>query len=53
MKRLLSCRGKDAYCILGLRADCSDEEIRRYYKRQAVLVHPDKNTAYGAEEVRT
>lgn len=50
MKRLLGCRGQDAYSILGLRADCSEEDIRRYYKRQAVLVHPDKNTAYGAEE---
>jgi len=34
------------YCeicsILGLRKDCSDEDIRKYYRRQAVLVHPDK-----------
>ncbi|VDM43305.1 unnamed protein product [Toxocara canis] len=42
MERLLCCRGKDAYVVLGLRADCQDEDIRRYYKRQAVLVHPDK-----------
>ena len=29
---------------------CTDEDIRRYYKRQAVLVHPDKNRQPGAEE---
>lgn len=36
--------------ILGVRSDSSDETIRRYYKRQAVLVHPDKNLIVGAEE---
>lgn len=35
---------------LGVKRDCPDEEIRRYYKRQAVLVHPDKNRQRGAEE---
>uniref|UniRef100_A0A914WZM4 J domain-containing protein n=1 Tax=Plectus sambesii TaxID=2011161 RepID=A0A914WZM4_9BILA len=50
MQRLLKCRGQDAYSILGLRADCSDDDIKRYYKRQAVLVHPDKNQSYGADE---
>lgn len=38
------------HCLLGVRRDSSDEEIRRYYKRQAVLVHPDKNRQRGAEE---
>lgn len=42
MRRLLTCQGKDAYSILGLRFDASEEEIKRYYRRQAVLVHPDK-----------
>ncbi|GFO05063.1 Dnaj-like protein subfamily c member 14 [Plakobranchus ocellatus] len=50
MKRLLACRGKDPYSILGLRADSSDEEIKKYYRKQAVLVHPDKNQEPGAEE---
>lgn len=50
MKRLLACKGKDPYSILGLTADCSDEDIRRYYRRQAFLVHPDKNQQPGAEE---
>ena len=30
------------FSILGLKASATDEDIRRYYKRQAVLVHPDK-----------
>lgn len=90
MHRLLACKGRDPYSILGnrilrnvfsrvygfrrfsngtviddrwivhrcffflvcagVRRDCADEEIRRYYKRQAVLVHPDKNRQRGAEE---
>jgi len=36
--------------ILGVRSNSSEETIRRYYKRQAVLVHPDKNLIPGAEE---
>jgi DnaJ family protein C protein 14 len=35
---------------LGIRSDSSDETIRRYYKKQAVQVHPDKNVVIGAEE---
>ncbi|CAB3374143.1 Hypothetical predicted protein [Cloeon dipterum] len=50
MKRLLSCRGKDPYSILGVAPTCTDDDIKRYYKRQAFLVHPDKNSQPGAEE---
>ncbi|XP_013420781.1 uncharacterized protein LOC106181068 [Lingula anatina] len=50
MKRLLACKGKDPYSILGLRSDVSDDEVKKYYKRQAILVHPDKNKQLGAEE---
>lgn len=50
MQRLLSCRGKDPYSILGLKADSTDEDIKKYYKKQAILVHPDKNSQTGAEE---
>lgn len=50
MKRLLACKGKDPYSILGVTPGCIDEDIKKYYKRQAVLVHPDKNQQPGAEE---
>ncbi|XP_069999250.1 dnaJ homolog dnj-5 isoform X1 [Penaeus vannamei] len=50
MKRLLACKGKDPYNILGVTQDCTDEDIKKYYKRQAFLVHPDKNKQPGAEE---
>jgi DnaJ family protein C protein 14 len=35
---------------LGLTVDSSDDDIKKYYKKQAVLVHPDKNNQSGAEE---
>ncbi|XP_065222879.1 dnaJ homolog dnj-5 [Planococcus citri] len=50
MKRLFACKGKDPYSILGVTKNCPDEVIKKYYKRQAVLVHPDKNNQPGAEE---
>ncbi|VDO32190.1 unnamed protein product [Onchocerca flexuosa] len=50
MERILKCRGRDAYIVLGLRADCKDDDIKRYFKKQAVLVHPDKNHLSGADE---
>ncbi|CAG9535528.1 unnamed protein product [Cercopithifilaria johnstoni] len=50
MERILRCRGRDAYMVLGLKADCKDDDIKRYYKKQAILVHPDKNRLSGADE---
>ncbi|XP_017769317.1 PREDICTED: dnaJ homolog dnj-5 [Nicrophorus vespilloides] len=50
MKRLLACKGKDPYSILGVTPMCTDADIKNYYKKQAKLVHPDKNQQPGAEE---
>lgn len=50
MYSLLNCKGKDAYSILGVTPECSQEQIRKHYKKIAVLVHPDKNKQPGAEE---
>ena len=29
------------FSILGLKAEATDDDIKKYYRRQAVLVHPD------------
>ncbi|XP_058118864.1 uncharacterized protein LOC131286398 [Anopheles ziemanni] len=50
MSSLLNCKGKDAYSILGVSPECTQEQIRKHYKKIAVLVHPDKNKQPGAEE---
>lgn len=50
MYSLLNCKGKDAYSILGVTTECAQEQIRKHYKKIAVLVHPDKNKQPGAEE---
>lgn len=40
----------DAYGVLGLRASCTEEDVRRHYKRLNMLLNPDKNPLEGAEE---
>lgn len=39
-----------SFSILGVSPDCPQEQIKKHYKKIAVLVHPDKNKQPGAEE---
>lgn len=43
-------RTKDYYEILGLTKTCSEGEVRKAYRKLSLKVHPDKNSAPGAEE---
>jgi len=42
---------EDAYKVLGVSPDASDDEVKRAYRRQALEHHPDKVAALG-EDVR-
>lgn len=43
-------RKKDFYEILGVEKTCGSEDVRKAYRKLSLKVHPDKNSAPGAEE---
>ncbi|KAJ2691775.1 Chaperone protein dnaJ, partial [Coemansia spiralis] len=40
----------DYYKLLGIATTASDAEIKKAYRKSALMFHPDKNTAPGADE---
>jgi DnaJ-class molecular chaperone len=39
--------GFDAYMVLGLNHDCSDDEVKRRFRELARLLHPDTSGCQG------
>ena len=40
--RIMKCDPEDAYAVLGVGDHASDDDIKKYYRKQCVMVHPDK-----------
>lgn len=38
------------YQILGLETNCTDLQLKKAFKKKAILVHPDKNASPKATE---
>ena len=50
VNRMLSLGGTsldDAYAVLGISKDATDDEVRKAYRRMAIEHHPDKVAALG------
>ncbi|KZT56895.1 DnaJ-domain-containing protein [Calocera cornea HHB12733] len=50
VKRVRSCKVTDYYEILSVSRDCEENDVKRAYRKLALQLHPDKNSAPGADE---
>lgn len=50
VQRVKKCKITDYYGILDIESPSSDSEIRKSYRKLALIMHPDKNGAPGADE---
>ncbi len=50
VRRVRRCKPTAFYEILDLKVEASDGEVKKSYRRLALIMHPDKNNAPGADE---
>lgn len=50
VNRVRKCRVSDYYAILDVEKPSNEAEIRKAYRKLALVMHPDKNSAPGADE---
>lgn len=48
--RIRKCGATDFYEILSVERSATDSEVKKAYRKQSLLTHPDKNGCDGADE---
>ncbi|WVW79090.1 hypothetical protein I302_101054 [Kwoniella bestiolae CBS 10118] len=50
VKRVKGCKHHEYYEILAVEKTCTENDVKKAYKKLALALHPDKNNAPGADE---